>query len=305
MSVRNLTMDWSKDDCLRAVDLYKSEPVLWSRKHPLYYDKKRKSMAWNTVASAMNVDVPTFKRKMNSLLGSFRRERTKLCRINATGCLAEGYTSHWFAYDRMQFLCQDSADRDYLDTSAEIVYYENNDEYDVHGTSDNSHDVSVKNEPVSVSIKNESKGYEESDDFADVDNSINEKYAELRTVAGMSNQAPIRKAILANALKAENHQQSIMDQTASSSQLSDDVFTVYGQYIANKLRGYDAVTQAVVEHAINDILFGADLGKYSEVPKLYKSFTHSSVPVYKPEPDDTYSENVDGSSSPTEMKPDV
>jgi hypothetical protein len=42
-----------------------------------------------------------------------------------------------------------------------------------------------------------------------------------------------------------------------------DPYFTYGQHIANELRKYDPCTLAQVKHAINNVIFKADMGKYS------------------------------------------
>ena len=42
-----------------------------------------------------------------------------------------------------------------------------------------------------------------------------------------------------------------------------DPYFTYGQHIANELRRYDPSTLAQVKHAINNVIFEADMGKYS------------------------------------------
>lgn len=41
-----------------------------------------------------------------------------------------------------------------------------------------------------------------------------------------------------------------------------DECSVFGQHVGNKLRNYSSRTRVYVEHAINNILFEADLGKF-------------------------------------------
>lgn len=44
-----------------------------------------------------------------------------------------------------------------------------------------------------------------------------------------------------------------------------DSFAMFGLHLACKLRNYSSKTQAIVEHAINNILFAADMGQYDEI----------------------------------------
>lgn len=47
-----------------------------------------------------------------------------------------------------------------------------------------------------------------------------------------------------------------------STTTASDEWSVFGQHVANKLRGYPKKTCFIVQHFINDILFDADMGKY-------------------------------------------
>ena len=49
---------------------------------------------------------------------------------------------------------------------------------------------------------------------------------------------------------------------------------VYGCHIANKLRKYKPKTRALVEHAINNIIFEADMGRYDNV--MYQPINSTS-----------------------------
>lgn len=45
-------------------------------------------------------------------------------------------------------------------------------------------------------------------------------------------------------------------------EIPPDSCAIYSQHVANKLRSYSNKTRAQVEHAINNILFEADIGRY-------------------------------------------
>lgn len=55
----------------------------------------------------------------------------------------------------------------------------------------------------------------------------------------------------------------ILKEVSKRNEKRDDCF-VYGEHIAHKLRNYDSRTSAIVQHHINNILFEADMGKYSD-----------------------------------------
>lgn len=45
-----------------------------------------------------------------------------------------------------------------------------------------------------------------------------------------------------------------------------DEYAAFGNYVACKLRKFDPRTRAFVEHAVNNVLFDADMGKYDNMP---------------------------------------
>jgi hypothetical protein len=66
-----------------------------------------------------------------------------------------------------------------------------------------------------------------------------------------------------------------------------DPYFTYGQHIANELRKYDPSTLAQVKHAINNVIFEADMGKYS-----YGYFTKNYSQAQR-------SESIVGTPTPT------
>lgn len=78
-------MEWSNDESLRLIDEYKKRPILWDVKHRLHYSKQQKSQAWTAIGENLNVSAADAKQKMNSLLGSLRREKSKILKAAAPG----------------------------------------------------------------------------------------------------------------------------------------------------------------------------------------------------------------------------
>lgn len=50
-----------------------------------------------------------------------------------------------------------------------------------------------------------------------------------------------------------------------------DEYSAFGQYVACKLRRFDHRTRSFVEHAINNVLFEADMGKFDNTPSPFAS----------------------------------
>ncbi|KAF5276793.1 hypothetical protein FQR65_LT16172 [Abscondita terminalis] len=106
-------MEWS----LVLIDYYEKYPVLWNPRHQFYYSKNKKNDAWDELAKELSCDTQTIKNKMNSLLGSFRAQKSKGKKTVGTGKgRKEVYISKWFAFKRMHFLLDRDDPRDTVDT---------------------------------------------------------------------------------------------------------------------------------------------------------------------------------------------
>ena len=67
-------MEWNREKCLQLIDSYEKYEVLWNPKNGLYYNKLKKYDAWRAIDEAMECVQGEAKKKMDSLLASFRRE---------------------------------------------------------------------------------------------------------------------------------------------------------------------------------------------------------------------------------------
>lgn len=71
-------MEWDNDKCLQLIEMYEMKPETWQSTHKHYFNKIKKQDAWHEIAKGMEIsNTEVVKCKMNSLLSSFRRERTK------------------------------------------------------------------------------------------------------------------------------------------------------------------------------------------------------------------------------------
>lgn len=95
-------MDWSKDMGLSLVNLYKNKEVLWNPGNSEYHQKNRRHDAWQEVADELSLIIKKpvssleCKRKMDTILSSFRRERVKVRKISemAEGGMLDEF-NHW------------------------------------------------------------------------------------------------------------------------------------------------------------------------------------------------------------------
>lgn len=71
--------EWTEDECLQLIELYKTKALLWDPKHPNYFKKILKEESWREIACELGSDRSDVdcKNKIVSLLSSHRREKNK------------------------------------------------------------------------------------------------------------------------------------------------------------------------------------------------------------------------------------
>lgn len=97
-------MEWTEDMCLKLIEIYRDYPILWDPTNSQFKLAKKKIDIWQLIAKEFNCEISEVKKKIESLLTSYRRE---LRRENTTfsGMGTEDlYKSKWFAFKAMQFL---------------------------------------------------------------------------------------------------------------------------------------------------------------------------------------------------------
>ncbi|XP_074031587.1 uncharacterized protein [Leptinotarsa decemlineata] len=100
-------MNLNKEDSLQLIQEYQKHRMLWDPTDKWYFHKIKKNDAWDEVATALNIDVEDAKKKISSLLGSFRREKAKARKTMGTGKGAKDiYRSDWFAFNSFAFLME-------------------------------------------------------------------------------------------------------------------------------------------------------------------------------------------------------
>lgn len=61
--------DWSKDNIIKLIELFRDYPVLWDAKVADYKNRNKKHDAWNDIALAMKVERSEVEKKMRCLIG--------------------------------------------------------------------------------------------------------------------------------------------------------------------------------------------------------------------------------------------
>ncbi|XP_037943513.1 uncharacterized protein LOC119676342 [Teleopsis dalmanni] len=97
-------MEWRDNRVFQLIELYRNKECLWDCTSPNYKNIKMKHDAWTNIAHDMEIDVNDIKKKMNSLLSSFRRERKKQKEKKSGSAADEQYKFTWFGSKAMEFL---------------------------------------------------------------------------------------------------------------------------------------------------------------------------------------------------------
>lgn len=97
-------MDFTDDKILNLISEYEKYPVLWDPKDKFYKLNNKKKEAWDHMGAIFQVSGEVLKKKMNSILNSYRRERQKVIARTSRMEGNEVYNSTWFAYNALSFL---------------------------------------------------------------------------------------------------------------------------------------------------------------------------------------------------------
>ncbi|KAK0080296.1 hypothetical protein PV325_000147 [Microctonus aethiopoides] len=94
-------MEWSNSLSVNLINLYREHECLWNPLDDDYKSKLKKTEAWNEISEIMECEVIEVRKKMESLLSSFRRERQKQTEFSRGD---ENFEPTWFAFKHMTFL---------------------------------------------------------------------------------------------------------------------------------------------------------------------------------------------------------
>uniref|UniRef100_A0AAR5PH17 MADF domain-containing protein n=1 Tax=Dendroctonus ponderosae TaxID=77166 RepID=A0AAR5PH17_DENPD len=254
-------MEWSEESILNLIATYKSYKILWDPKDQDYFKKERKMDAWNKVCSAVGKSVEACKRKMTSLLASYRKEKNRIKSSMRTAKGAhEVYRSRWFAYKAFRFLEDRHKPRQRLKTEQEI-----DTEKQIEG--DNS------------------QMEEDGGEIQDAQETIVARSPSPTNEMPQKRLKKLQKLLIEDDIglmtRAESRLKSPISDPAEEVQ-------AFGNYIISKMKSYSEQTRKSVEHAIYDVLVTADRGQYerllpstSPTPSLYDPL-HVYPPILSP-----------------------
>jgi hypothetical protein len=85
VSFYNIDIMGSQEESIRLIQLYSTYKALWDPKDPKYLNKNQREDSWRQISAQMNMSVKEVKKKMDSLCGSYRREKSREKKSRITG----------------------------------------------------------------------------------------------------------------------------------------------------------------------------------------------------------------------------
>ncbi|KPJ18795.1 hypothetical protein RR48_02578 [Papilio machaon] len=244
----------SQEESIRLIQLYSKYNALWDPKDPKYLNKNQREDSWRQISAQINMPVKEVKNKMVSLCGSYRREKSREKKSRITGA-ADVYNSKWFGYPYFHFLKDKNETGDTQETMPNAAMPESSQ------TSDVERHTETENAPTKSQLPE-----------ASIEEAPLQQQQDLDSEASMSSPSePARKKKRHNPKKAQPQEDSVdimlaeaLECLQQSSTDITDPYSSFGRHIANELRKYDPHTLAYVKNAINNIIFEADIGKYTQ-----------------------------------------
>ncbi|CAG9853646.1 unnamed protein product [Phyllotreta striolata] len=243
-------MNLNKEDVIILIQEYQKRRVLWDAKDKWHFNKNKKNDSWNEIAECLNISVDDAKKKISSLLGSFRREKAKGRKTLGTGKGAKDiYKSDWFAFNSFGFLMD-------KDDPRETVSSEDWKEDETVEAVELIEESGEDNIPISKS--SESDNIQSPECAAKTTKRVVSRQEKVGTSAFRKPSTPKKRRKEKEDPRIEQAfqllQQPIPEENSS---------TIYAKYLADQLEKFSPVTQAVLKHKINALIFDAEMEKYN------------------------------------------
>uniref|UniRef100_A0A6P7FAN4 Uncharacterized protein LOC114328303 isoform X1 n=1 Tax=Diabrotica virgifera virgifera TaxID=50390 RepID=A0A6P7FAN4_DIAVI len=251
-------MEWkSERHVLKLIEAYRRTSLLWDFQDPKYYKKPIKVKAWREIGQEVNMPWDECRRKIQSLLGSYRREKYRIRQGKRSG---DAYVSRWYAYEALTFLDgrKMPTQRPKMEPKDMIIEDEDVDDIGVEvNLSELSPETSASS-PINIPSKRANRdGIEDVDDIG---LEVNLSELSPETLASSPINIPSKRANrddypTSSMLGSEFN---IFDTVREKPNETDTFFT----YVATKVNNYSSEIQTAVQHAVFEVLMKADKGFY-------------------------------------------
>ncbi|XP_065561874.1 uncharacterized protein LOC136028141 [Artemia franciscana] len=238
-------MEWTNDLMLSFISEYGKYPLLWDNTHPFYKSVPKKNEAWDAISEELGIEVPDLKRKMTSLLATYRKLRHKLA-MTKSGSGADVDTAPvWFAYKAFAFL----HNKYHPKTKVNI-------EGGLGISIDERNDIDEYSDEADSLLA----GSQEAIDGADAEDNV------IMTHPLMKRKREVISVKESPYNKCTKNEHCSMEERytvlRTGVQKNRDDLESYGEYIVNTLRSMDKITRAYVKKEIAEIIFKAETGSY-------------------------------------------
>lgn len=77
-----MNLNWDNEKSLELISEFKTREILWDSKNSSFYNQSKKEEAWRDLGQTFGLGIDEIKRKVESLRGSFRREKNRMKKKN-------------------------------------------------------------------------------------------------------------------------------------------------------------------------------------------------------------------------------
>ncbi|KAL0821400.1 hypothetical protein ABMA28_004883 [Loxostege sticticalis] len=306
-----MTYNWETSAIFELIDLFRDRPVLWDVDREDHRDRSAKSAAWQEIAAHFGLDKYVVERKMKILISQYRRELQVRCQ--------KGDASKWYAFNRLSFLkvpntANGSASGTFSQNQPE---YEEEESEDEESYSDNksrierfnaNSPVSTPSQPITprsvgtIAATLQTLPRLESVASTGTQQTPPRQESVAPTATRKRLRSPESDVVSRKKPRCSAYATNKMIKMLCKDRKSRDEFTVFGEYIANKLRNINNHgARNTVQHHISNILYNAEMGKYDVVTNTNKQ-TNEAVESSEQNEVQLATEASEGSSSTVEVQ---
>ncbi|XP_034183421.2 uncharacterized protein LOC117605803 [Osmia lignaria lignaria] len=257
-------MEWTEEKMIKLIEQYRKFENLWNPTDINYFKRNEKVDAWEKIGIKINRSSDDCRKKIVSLLSSYRREKSRTKMSMRTGKrAAKIYRSRWFAYDSLKFLEDRDTLREKLDTGSLSTAL-------TDGIAGNKEDIDNVGDNSQVTPST-SAGEMERTTF------VNPRPPKRRRERADKGTELLKSAV--NILK------STAGRLHATPTVADAEVQSFCAFLSSKMMGYPRNTRQRVQHEIYGLLMKADLGHFETQPTLTSlspmvSHTSQSFPQF-------------------------
>ncbi|CAH1960216.1 unnamed protein product [Acanthoscelides obtectus] len=252
-------MEWPNETIAEFLTLYEGEPSLWNSKNAEHKNKNDQHDAWLRIEQNLKggtIPLQEIKKKRDSLMGTYRKLRSKVCQSIKSGSGAdEIYKPDWPFYNVMaQFLNDVYTPKKTKDSEVTDDIEEIEDNRDLDASEDSKQD-----DEESVQFKRPKPLPKKRAKNIDIENKMNEAYDYIK-------------------------------QMTQKPQIPQDECSLYTQLLCKKLRGLPENTREIAMLEIDRLIFNLKQKELSSNPHAQilinppqpTNFGHSGNLYYQP-----------------------